>query len=290
MVDSVPRETIGPAGSMGSGAMRFQGKCAIVTGGGRGIGREIGRRFAAEGAHVVLADIDGRRADEAAAEIGAAGGHAAPCAADLGTPEGAAHLFETAHARFDGRLDVLINNAGIAHHGAFLDLTLEDWERVLRNNLTSAFLCAQRAARIMAERGGGRIVNIGSISGQRGSYGRTAYGVTKAGIHQMTRIMAVELGPRNITVNAIAPGPIDTGITSFGPDQERRYLERIPLERFGQARDVAGAALFLASDEAAYVTGSVVNVDGGFDSAGLIFSYTELTTVKSDIRDPTRSD
>ena len=118
---------------------------------------------------------------------------------------------------------------------------------MLRNNLTSAFLCAQGAARIMAAHGGGRIVNIGSISGQRGSYGRTAYGVTKAGIHQMTRIMAVELGPPGIAVNAIAPGPIDTGITSMGPDQERRYLERIPLERFGHARDIAGTALFLVA-------------------------------------------
>ena len=271
--------------------MRLEGKNAIVTGGGRGIGREIGRRFAAEGAHLLLADIDGDHARAAAEEIVAAGGQAAPCTADLGLPAGAAHLFETAAACFGDRLDILINNAGIAHHGAFLDLPFADWERVLRNNLTSAFLCAQGAARIMAAHGGGgRIVNIGSISGQRGSYGRTAYGVTKAGIHQMTRIMAVELGPRGITVNAIAPGPIDTGITSMGPDQERRYLERIPLERFGHARDIAGAALFLASDEAAYLTGSVVNVDGGFDAAGLIFSYTELTTLKSDVRDPSKSE
>ena len=271
--------------------MRLREKRAIVTGGGRGIGREIGRRFAAEGAHVLLADIDGERAAAAAAEIAEAGGRADACAADLGAVAGADRLFETARASFDGRLDILINNAGIAHHGAFLELSLEDWERVLRNNLTSAFLCAQRAARVMAAHGdGGRIVNIGSISGQRGSYGRTAYGVAKAGLHQMTRIMAVELGPRNIAVNAIAPGPIDTGITSFGPDQERRYLERIPLERFGQAPDMAGAALFLASDDAAYVTGAVVNVDGGFDAAGLIFSYAELTTVKSDVRDPAKSD
>ena len=270
--------------------MRLEGKHAIITGGGRGIGREIGRRFAAEGCRVLLADIDGERAQAAAEEIGAGGGGVHACTADVGLPEGVRHLVETAQECFGGRLDILINNAGIAHHGAFLDLTLEDWERVLRNNLTSAFLCAQGAARIMAANGGGRIVNIGSISGQRGSYGRTAYGVTKAGIHQMTRIMAVELGPRGITVNAIAPGPIDTGITSFGPDQERRYLERIPLGRFGLAPDIAGAALFLSCDEAAYLTGSVVNVDGGFDAAGLIFSYTELTTVKSDVRDPSRSD
>jgi 3-oxoacyl-[acyl-carrier protein] reductase len=273
--------------------MRLNGKCAIVTGGGRGIGREIGRRFVAEGASVLLVDIDGDRAAKAASEItvtSATHGGAEACTADLGGPEGVAHLFQTAHKHFDGRLDILINNAGIAHHGAFLDLPLEDWDRVLRNNLTSAFLCAQSAARVMAEQGEGNIVNIGSISGQRGSYGRTAYGVTKAGIHQMTRIMAVELGPRGIIVNAIAPGPIDTGITSFGPDQERRYLERLPIGRFGLAGDIAGVALFLASDDAAYMTGSVVNVDGGFDSAGLIFSYDELTSLKSHVRDPAKSD
>ena len=130
--------------------MRLEGKTAIVTGGGRGIGREIGRRFAAEGAHVLLADIDGGRARDAADEIGAAGGRATPCTADLGLPEGARHMFEHAEDCFGGRLDILINNAGIAHHGAFLELSFEDWERVLRNNLTSAFLCAQGAARIMA--------------------------------------------------------------------------------------------------------------------------------------------
>ncbi len=270
--------------------MACAGKTVIVTGAGRGIGREIARRLAAAGAHVLVADLDSERAETAAREIRDTGGQAAAAAADVGDPAAVAGLFDTARTVFDGRLDVLVNNAGIAHHGAFLELPLADWERLLRNNLTSVFLCGQAAARIMVGQGAGRIINIGSISGQRGSYGRTAYGVAKAGIHQLTRIMAVELGPRGITVNTIAPGPIDTGITTFGPDQERRYLERIPLERFGLARDIAGVAVFLAGDDAAYMTGTVVNVDGGFDAAGLIFSYDELVTVKSDVRDETKSD
>lgn len=270
--------------------MRLAKRSAVVTGAGRGIGRETARRLAAEGAHVLVADIDGGKAQAAANEIVEAGGRAHATAADVSEPDQVARMFAEARALFDDRLDVLVANAGIAHHGAFLELPLEDWHRVLKNNLTSVFLCGQAAARIMADRCSGRIINIGSISAQRGSYGRTAYGVAKAGIHQMTRIMAVELGPLGIAVNTIAPGPIDTGITKFGPDQERRYLERIPSGRFGLAGDVAGVAVFLASDDADYMTGSVVNVDGGFDAAGLIFSYNELLKVKSDVRDESKSD
>ena len=270
--------------------MKLVNKCAVVTGAGRGIGRETARRFASEGAHVLVADIDASKADSVANEIRESGGRADAATADVSESADVAGLFARAGNVFDGRLDVLVANAGIAHHGAFLELPLEEWHRVLKNNLTSVFLCGQAAARIMAKQRKGTIINIGSISAQRGSFGRTAYGVAKAGIHQMTRIMAVELGPMGVTVNTIAPGPIDTGITKFGPDQERRYLERIPSGRFGLAEDIAGVAVFLAGDDAAYMTGSVVNVDGGFDAAGLIFSYDELLKVKSDVRDETKSD
>ncbi len=269
--------------------MRLAGKCAVITGGGRGIGRECARRIAAEGASVLIADIDGAVAEAAAQAVREAGGKAQACAADVGLPDQVSRMIERATELFGGRLDILINNAGIAHHRAFLEMPVEEWEHVIRTNLTGMFLSAQAAARVMVKIGGGRIINLGSISAQRGSYGRTAYGVAKAGVHQMTRIMAVELGPRGVTVNAIAPGPIDTGITKFGPDQERRYLERIPLGRFGLAADVAGVAVFLASDDAAYMTGSIVNVDGGFDSAGLIFSMAELISLRSDARDPEKS-
>lgn len=263
-------------------------KTALITGAGRGIGKDMARRFAAAGARVLLADIDLACAEQAANEIGLE--TVKPVGADVSNAEAVAKLFEAADEFFGRPLDILINNAGIAHHRAFLELSLSDWERVLRNNLTSVFLCGQAAAGRMAPTGHGRIINLGSISGQRGSSGRSAYGTAKAGIHQLTRVMAVELGPMGITVNVIAPGPIDTGITKFGPDQERRYLERLPVGRFGAAGDVAALAVFLASDEAAFINGAVYNVDGGFDAAGLIFSYEELTTVKSDLRDETEGD
>ncbi|MDP7642966.1 MAG: 3-oxoacyl-ACP reductase family protein [Alphaproteobacteria bacterium] len=270
--------------------MRLKGKSAIVTGAGRGIGRDIARRFAVEGARVVIADIEKSHADAAAAEINDGIGSAHALTADVADPDQVARLFAEAGEYFAAPLDVLVNNAGIAHHGAFLELTLEDWHRVMSNNLTSVFLCGQAGARLMAPRRQGSIINIGSISAQRGSFGRTAYGIAKAGIHQMTRIMAVELGAMGVNVNAIAPGPIDTGMTSFGPDQKRRYLERIPANRFGLAGDISGVAVFLASADAAYMNGAVVNVDGGFDAAGLIFSYEELTTVTSDARDESVSE
>lgn len=268
--------------------MKMTDKTVLITGAGRGIGRDMAHRFAAAGARVVVADIDRAQAEKVATEIGRES--AAPVAADVGDERAVEQLFETADAFFGRPLDILVNNAGIAHHRAFLELSLSDWERVMRNNLTSVFLCGRAAAGRMAPTGKGRIINLGSISGQRGSSGRSAYGTAKAGIHQLTRVMSVELGPMGITVNAVAPGPIDTGITKFGPDQERRYLERLPVGRFGAAGDVAALAVFLASDEASFINGAVFNVDGGFDAAGLIFSYEELTTVKSDLRDETGDD
>ena len=270
--------------------MQLKGKSAVITGAGRGIGKDIARRFATEGAEVIIAEIDRAHAESVVMDIKDGGGTAYAIICDVSEPNDVDSLFQQTYDLTGRPLDILVNNAGIAHHGAFLETPIEEWERVLKNNLTSIFLCSQRAAQQMEEIGKGNIINIGSISGQRGSFGRTAYGVAKAGVHQMTRIMAVELGPMGINVNAIAPGPIDTGITSFGPDQKRRYLERIPNNRFGLANDISGVAVFLASKDAAYMNGSVVNVDGGFDSAGLIFSYDELINVKSDVRDKKISD
>jgi len=268
--------------------MEMTGKTVLITGAGRGIGKDMAHRFSAAGARVLVADIDPDRAAQVVQEIG--GEEISSVAADVADTAAVEEMFNVADAFFGRPLDILINNAGIAHHRAFLELPLAEWERVLRNNLTSVFLCGQAAARRMARAGRGRIINLGSISGQRGSSGRSAYGTAKAGIHQLTRVMAVELGPMGITVNAIAPGPIDTGITKFGPDQARRYLERLPVGRFGEAGDVAALAVFLASDAASFINGAIFNVDGGFDAAGLIFSYDELTSLKSDVRDETRED
>ncbi len=171
--------------------MRLANKVAIVTGAGRGIGREIARRFAAEGAQVVVADIDPETAAAAAREIG----DARSVRTDIADPLQVEALIEETLAHF-GRLDVLVNNAGLGLNKPFLSTTLEEWQRLLQVNLTGTFLCAQAAARVMVRQGRGRIVNVASISGQRGGQGRAAYGAAKAGVIQLTRVMAVELAPR----------------------------------------------------------------------------------------------
>jgi 3-oxoacyl-[acyl-carrier protein] reductase len=176
-----------------------------------------------------------------------------------------------------GRIDVLVNNAGVGLNRSCLDTTLAEWEHVLAVNLTGTFLCSQAAARLMVRQGGGRIVNVASISGQRGGQGRAAYGAAKAGVIQLTRVMAVELAPRNVYVNAVAPGPVDTDQSrqNHTPATRRAYHDRIPLKRYGEHREVAAAALFLASDEASFITGHTLNVDGGFGAAGLMFDPAE---------------
>jgi NAD(P)-dependent dehydrogenase (short-subunit alcohol dehydrogenase family) len=172
-----------------------------------------------------------------------------------------------------GRLDILVNNAGIAVLRPFLELPLAEFERVLRVNLMGALLCGQHAARHMIGRGGGgRIVNIASISGQRAGTNRTSYGTSKAALIQLTRQMALELAPHRITANAIAPGPVETDMVraAHTPAQRAAYGRMVPAQRYGTPAEVAAAALFLVSDEAAYVTGHVLDVDGGFMAAGLV--------------------
>jgi 3-oxoacyl-[acyl-carrier protein] reductase len=259
--------------------MRLANKVAIVTGSGRGIGREMALRFAAEGARVVVADLDRERAGAVAAEVRAAGGTARAAHVDITDPERVEALVQDTLAHFD-RLDVLVNNAGVGLNKPFLDTTLDEWNRQLRVNLTGTFLCAQAAARVMVEQGGGRIVNIASISGQRGGQGRAAYGAAKAGVILLTRVMAVELAGRGVAVNAIAPGPVVTEMSN-GTHTEatrRSYHDRIPLHRYGREKEIAAAAVFLASDEASFITGHTLNVDGGFNAAGLLFDPEEEQT------------
>ena len=268
----------------------LHGKYAIITGGGRGIGRTTALAMAKAGANLVIIDLDGDKAQETKALISEIGTSAHTITADVSDQNAVENAFKNALDFFDGNLDILVANAGVPHHCAFLEIPLNEWERIIKNNLTSTFLCGQKAAQIMTNRKYGRIIMLGSISGQRGSFGRAAYGTSKAGIMQLTRVMAVELAPYNITVNAIAPGPIDTGITKFGPSQEKEYLARIPSKKFGKAEDVALAAIFLADERSGFITGSVINVDGGFNAAGLMFSYNELKSFKSDSRDNNKSD
>jgi 3-oxoacyl-[acyl-carrier protein] reductase len=252
--------------------MKLPDKKAVITGAGRGIGRQIALRFAAEGAQVVIADLQVEDARAVAAEIAAAGGKATATHVDVGDAASVGRMIAAASAAF-GPLDVLVNNAGVGLNKPFLTTTQAEWDLNLRVNLTGSFLCAQAAARVMVEHGGGRIINIASISGQRGGVGRSAYGASKGGVIALTKIMAVELAPLQVRVNAVAPGPVDTDQSraTHTAATRRSYLERIPMNRYGTADEIAAGVVFLASDDSGFVTGHVLNVDGGFDAAGLMF-------------------
>jgi 3-oxoacyl-[acyl-carrier protein] reductase len=252
--------------------MRFQDEVAIVTGAGRGIGEAIAAALAAEGASVVVADIDSANAHRVAGDINARGGRSIALQADVTEPAQVNALIAGTLAHF-GRLDVLVNNAGIGSNKPVLETTLEEWELQLRVNLTGTFLCGQTAAKAMLKTHGGRIVNIASISGQRGGQGRAAYGASKAGVILLTKVMAVELAPLGIRVNAVSPGPVDTDQSrgTHTPSTRQAYYDRIPVKRYGQREEIAAAVLFLAARESSFVNGHVLNVDGGFNAAGLVF-------------------
>ena len=242
--------------------MRLEGRTALITGSTRGIGRGIAEAFATEGARVV---VNGRSADgveRAVAELRARGATASGVVADVGTPGEAIRLVEEA-ARAFGRLDILVNNAGIFQRRPVLEITPEDWERVLAVNLTGAFFCAQAAARIMVRQGtGGVIVNIASDAAWTGGMNPCAhYCVTKAGMASFNRSMAKELAPYGIRVNAIAPGLIES---DMGADATALLGPvAIPLQRMGTPADVGAVAVFLASDESRYMTGTMINLTGG---------------------------
>jgi 3-oxoacyl-[acyl-carrier protein] reductase len=239
----------------------------------------MARLFSSEGARVVVADIDAENAGAAAAEINAAGHVALAITVDIGDPAQVERLIRDTLVHF-GRLDVLVNNAGVGLNKPFLATSAVEWDEQLRVNLTGTFLCAQAAAREMARQGSGTIINVASISGQRGGQGRAAYGAAKAGVILLTKVMAVELAPLGIRVNAIAPGPVDTD-QSRGTHTEatrQAYFDRIPIRRYGELGEIAAAALFLASNASSFVVGHVLNVDGGFQAAGLMFDPGEDAT------------
>lgn len=252
--------------------MRLDGKVALITGAARGIGRATARAFAREGAHVVIADLNLDGARDAVSELTSKGGKASALAVNVADPASIATMFADID-RVHGKLYALVNNAGVGGNTLFLDTTLEEWERIIKINLTGAFLVAQGAARLMARSGGGRIVNIASLSGQRGGTGRSAYGAAKAGLELLTKVMAVELPEHGINVNAIAPGPIETEMAKFAHDKATRsaYEYLVPMHRYGTPEEIADAAVFLCSDESRYVNGHTLNVDGGFLGAGLMF-------------------
>ena len=254
----------------------LKGKVALITGAGRGIGRSVAMRFAREGAIAVCADIDAEGAKSTAKEIerseGAAWGEGADISSESQV-KGLVDKIMQAH----GRIDILVNVAGIGLTRLFLGTTLEDWERVIRINLTGCFVCSQAVARTMVSRGEGRIIHVSSLSAQRGGTGRAAYGASKAGVTMLTKVMAVELARHGITVNEIGPGPVNTEMTAVTHDEATRnaYHRLIPMERYAERDEIANAAIFLASSEAGFVNGHTLNVDGGFAAAGLMFDLEE---------------
>ena len=249
--------------------MRLQGGVTAITGRALGIGRATARLFAAEGATVAIGDIDAVGADLVAKEIRGAGGHALAVGVDVGD-SGQVQAFVDRVVAEHGRLDVMFANAGIAHSAPFLEHPEAAWHRVIRVNLTGVFLSCQIAARQMATQGGGRIIVTASINGFRGVENLVGYNVAKAGVIELTKTMAVELAKHHIAVNAIAPAQIDTRLTQSLPEEARaRRVARIPMGRFGEVDEVAKAALFLASDDAAFITGHTLAVDGGYLAGGL---------------------
>ncbi|MGI9476792.1 MAG: SDR family NAD(P)-dependent oxidoreductase [Hyphomicrobiaceae bacterium] len=257
--------------------MRLKDKVALVTGAGGGLGTAIAKRFAAEGASVLCTDQNIAAAAATAASLTEAGGQASALEADVAKPADCDAQVRETIARY-GRIDIAVNNAGVAFHRLALDTTLEDWERVMRINLTGSFLTAQAAARAMVDQGAGRIIQIGSISGQRGNMGGIAYGASKAAVMHLCKVMAVELSGKGVMINAIAPGPIETGISKHGPSRKKAYSDRIPTGAYGDADAVAGAALFLASDDCGWTTGHILNVDGGYRAAGLSYDPAEVAS------------
>jgi 3-oxoacyl-[acyl-carrier protein] reductase len=244
------------------GLQRLRGKVAIVTGASRGIGKATALALASEGASVVVNYANSKEsAEQVVAEITELGSPAIALAADVSQSDQVEGLINGVMEKF-GRVDVLVNNAGITRDGLLLRMKLDDWQAVIDLNLTGVFLCTRAVSKIMLKQKSGRIVNITSVAGQMGNAGQANYSAAKAGVIGFTRTVAKELSSRGITVNAVAPGFITTDMTVDVKSEE--ILKFIPLNRYGQPEEVAGMIRFLAADPAAaYITGQVMNVDGG---------------------------
>ncbi|MBI2298745.1 MAG: 3-oxoacyl-[acyl-carrier-protein] reductase [Armatimonadetes bacterium] len=239
------------------------GKVAVVTGAGRSIGRAIAEHLAALGCRVVVNNLNAERNAEVVAAIGAAGGEAVGVIGDVTDPAVADACVKAATEQF-GRLDIVVNNAGVARDGLIARMSDEQWHAVIETNLTGAFNLIRAATRVLMRQRSGRIINISSVVGKVGNAGQANYAASKAGLLGLTKAVARELGSRGVTVNAVAPGFIDEGMTEgLEPELRETLQQQIPLGRLGTAADVAATVAFLASDAAGYVTGQTLSVDGG---------------------------
>jgi 3-oxoacyl-[acyl-carrier protein] reductase len=243
--------------------MSFSQRVALVTGASQGIGRTCALRLAKDGVAVALAARNQEKLNELVNEITAAGGKASAFALDVAEEDQVKPAVKAAIAQF-GKIDILVNNAGITRDQLVMRMKRADWDAVLQTNLTSAYLCIQNVIPSMLKQRWGRIINISSVFGQMGQAGQANYAASKAGLIGLTMAIAREVGSRNITCNAIAPGFIETAMTAvLSEELKQSAVKQIPLGRVGTPEDVASAVAFLASDEASYITGHVLNVNGG---------------------------
>ena len=251
-------------------AGRLSGKVAIVTGSGNGIGAVLASGFAGEGALLCIADQDTEGAKETQQKIQEVGSKAIITKTDVSRPEDVVQMVNATLNAY-GQIDILVNNAGIAIYAPFLEYTIDDWHKTLDVNLTGYFLCAQAVAKEMIKRGEGKIINISSIAGAVALPNSVAYSSTKAAISGLTRVLALELAPKGIAVNAIGPGAIMTSMAkkTLNEDDRRAREAMVPMGRYGVPEDLIECALFLASSGSDYVTGQTIYVDGGYLASGV---------------------
>ena len=245
--------------------MKFAGKVALVTGAARGIGEAIALTLAREGADVVVTDVDLEGAQRVAQEIEGLGRKAKAIQADVSQREAVQRLVSEAVSVF-GQIDILVNNAGIIRRGTFVDHSPQDWEKVLSVNLGGTFNCTQEVVPLMIQQGGGKIINISSVVGKMGDLASApSYGTSKGAINTFTKSLARELAPYGINVNAVAPHAIETDMSREWSEEKRRQIvEAIPLKRLGKPEEVAEVVAFLASDGAGFITGQILDVNGGY--------------------------
>lgn len=247
----------------------FTGRVALITGGASGIGKAVAGQLAGLGARLAIADRNIEGAEALASQLGS--DRALALDVDVADPASVNAMVDAVTDRF-GRLDILVHSAGVGIERGFLETTAEEWQRLIDIDLSGTFYCAQAAARKMVAQGYGRIVTLSSTAGLRGGTGRAAYGAAKAGVVGLTKVMAVELAPYGVTANALAPGAIETELVARMHSEETRRVYRagIPMDRYGTPDETAFTAVFLASEQAGYVTGHILGVDGGFLAAGVM--------------------